>query len=77
MAWKEKLGSKMIDLGTPLGPGLKINPDGSSEPSKKEVTGYSMILAKDIKEAKSLLENHPHLGWNPGCDIEIHQVIPL
>jgi hypothetical protein len=76
-AWKEKLGDKMLDLGAPLSPGIKINPDGSTESSTKEVTGYSMIQAEDLNEAKSLLEDHPHLSWSEACDIEIHELAAM
>lgn len=72
-AWKDSLGDKLIDLGSPLMGGTRLLPDGSSELSKKEVTGYSFIQATDMEEAKGLLKNHPHLSWTGGCDIEVHE----
>jgi hypothetical protein len=27
--------------------------------------------------AKKLMKNHPHLGWDGGCDIEIHESVPI
>ena len=27
--------------------------------------------------AKSLLDGHPHLGWTDGCEIEVHESMPL
>ena len=77
MAWKDSLGDKLVDLGTPLMGGQRLLPDGSSEASSKEVTGYSMIQAADMAEAQSLLKGHPHLQWTGGCDIEVHECIPL
>ncbi len=77
MTWKEKMGSKLTDLGTPLMPGVKLLPDGSTQHSEKEVTGYSIIQASDIEEAKNILKDHPHLNWSGGCDIELHECIPL
>ena len=77
MAWAEKCGSKLIDLGSPLMGGLRLLPDGTSQASTKEVTGYSILEAADMDEAKSLMDGHPHLQWNAGCDIEIHESIPL
>ena len=77
MAWKESLGDKLADFGAPLMTGVRIKPDGSTEPSTKEVTGYSMVLANSIEEAQGLMKNHPHLAWTGGCDIEIHEPIDM
>ncbi len=77
MAWKEKLGDQLLDLGSPLMGGVKLNPDGSEEMSQKEVTGYSIVQAADIAGAKALLADHPHLSWSGGCDIEVHECVPL
>jgi hypothetical protein len=30
-----------------------------------------------MKEAKSLLSNHPHLAWTGGCDIEVHECMEM
>jgi len=75
MAWKEALGDKMLDLGAPLSGGVKIKPNGSTEASKKEVTGYSMIQAMDLAAAQLLLAGHPHL--QSGCDIVLHEAMAM
>ncbi|UTW61963.1 hypothetical protein KFE98_18420 [bacterium SCSIO 12741] len=77
MAWAEKCGDQLIDLGSPLVGGLKLSPDGSAAPSQKEVTGYSILQAESMDGAKALLEGHPHLAWTGGCDIEVHECVPL
>lgn len=76
-AWKERLGDKLVDLGTPLTAGLQLKPDGTSQDSVKDVTGYSVIKASDTREAKALMNGHPHLQWLGGCDIEIREMMPL
>ena len=76
-AWKDSLGDKLIDFGAPLVGGQQILADGSTKTSTKEVTGYSMIQAEDMEEAKSLLASHPHLKWTDGCDIEVHECISM
>ena len=73
MAWKDEIGDKLLDFGAPLMPGQRLLPDGTVQDSTKEVTGYSMIQANDMDEAKSLLKTHPHLKWIGGCDIEVHE----
>jgi hypothetical protein len=75
--WKESLGDHLVDFGTPLMSGIRLLPDGTSEMSTKEVTGYSIIQAESMDEAKDLLKNHPHLAWTGGCDIEIHECMPM
>ena len=77
MAWKDLLGDKLIDFGSPLMNGTKLIPDGSSEPSKKEVTGYSIIQAENMDQAKELLKNHPHLSWDGACEIEVHEAVDM
>lgn len=77
MQWAQKCGDKLVDMGTPLEGGQKLNASGSSEPSKKEVVGYSILQANDMNEAKSLLQGHPHLMWRNDCEIEVHESMPL
>ena len=76
-AWKESLGDKLLDFGTPLMGGTRLLPDGSSEMSTKQVTGYSVLKAEDMEEAKSLLSGHPHLAWSGGCNIEVHECVEM
>lgn len=73
MAWKESIGDQLIDFGAPLFGGTRLLPNGSTVESTKEVSGYSIIQAKNMDEAKLLLKDHPHLAWSGGCHIEIHE----
>ena len=76
--WADGLGSSLKDLGKPLGFGQKLNVDGSSAPSAREVCGYSIIQAENMDEAKAKMAGHPHLsGWDAACEIEIHESMPL
>ena len=77
MEWAGRLGSQLVDLGQPLMGGVRLNEDGSSSPSSREVAGYSIIQANDMDEAKSLMQGHPHLSWGGGCQIEIHETMVL
>lgn len=77
MIWAEKCGKKLVDLGNPLFGGQKLSPNGGSSPSDKGVVGYSILQANDVEDAKSLLKGHPHLGWHGGCDIEVHEAMPM
>ncbi len=76
MVWAKACGDSLLDIGTPLGGGQKVTPEGSS-PSDKDVVGYSVLQAEDADEALALLQGHPHLGWAEGCEIEVHESLPL
>ncbi len=77
MKWSQKCGDKLLDMGAPLMGGQALGTDGKSKNSSKEVTGYSILQANDMKEASALLQGHPHLGFDGACTIEIHEAMPL
>jgi len=77
MEWAAKCGDQLVEMGTPLMGGQKVLTDGSSRNSDREVAGYSVLQAENMDEAKALMSGHPHLGWNEGCQIEIHESMPL
>jgi hypothetical protein len=63
---------------TPLTNGAKLNVDGTSTESERQVCGYSILKAESIEQAKELLQGHPHLsGWDASCEIEVHEAMPL
>ena len=76
MAWAKSCGDGLVDLGTPLGGGQKVTKSGSS-PSDKSVTGYSILQAENMEAAQALVKGHPHLQWAAGCEIEVHESLPL
>lgn len=77
MAWQEKMGEHLLEMGSPLMHGHQVNPDGSGGNSSNDITGYSMVQAPNIDEAKSMLKDHPHLAWFPGCSINVHECMPM
>ena len=76
MEWAKKCGDKLLDMGAPLGNGQKIKKDGSST-SDSDLNGFSILQAKDMDEAVSLLQGHPHLDWAHGCSIEVFEELPM
>jgi len=77
-AWAEKVGRKMVDLGSPLINGKKLTSRGSAAPSTKDVSGYSLLQAEDWEDVMKLLEGHPHIsGWHPEATIEVHETMLL
>jgi len=75
-AWQRKVGEGMVDLGSPLGNGLKVTKSGTT-PSETEVVGYTILQAGSMDEAVEMLKGHPHLDWVDGCAIEVHEAMPL
>ena len=73
MAWAERCGDQLVDLGAPLFGGQRLSPDGTSQNSARDVSGYSILQAVDMAGVKALLKGHPHLQWTGGCDIEVHE----
>ena len=76
MTWSEKCGDKLVDFGTPLMGGKKLSQNGDTQDSTRQVCGYSILEAESMDEAKALLQEHPHLGWNGACEIEVHEFMP-
>ena len=76
MEWAEKCEDGLVDMGTPLANGMKVSTSGTS-PSDKNVVGYSVLQAESMEEAVEMLKNHPHLQWTEGCEVEVHEEMPL
>lgn len=76
MVWAKKCGSGLVDMGTPLANGQKVTKDGTS-PSNAGVVGYSILQAESMEDAVAMLKGHPHLEWADGCEIEVHESMPL
>jgi hypothetical protein len=73
--WSAKVGSGMVDLGTPLGNARQVGAGGATEVDT-EVAGYSILQASDIDSAVALLEGHPHLQM-PGASINVHETLEI
>jgi hypothetical protein len=76
MDWAERCGSALVDMGSPLGGGQTVTKSGT-QPSDKQVAGYSVLEAPDMAAAVKLLQGHPHLDWVDGCEIEVHEAMPM
>ncbi len=72
MAWAERCGDGLVDMGSPLGRGHKVTASGGAQ-SDRDVVGYSILQADDAAAAHALLQGHPHLEWEQGCEIEVHE----
>lgn len=76
MAWAARCGESLVDMGAPLRGGRRVAGWGVTA-SDSDVVGYSMLEAENMEAAETLLEDHPHLDWMEGCEIEVHEAVPL
>lgn len=58
--WHEKFNTNIVDLGAPLMPGLALDTIAEQKDPNKIISGYSIVQAKDMEEAKLLFWDHPH-----------------
>ena len=78
MEWAQKCGDALVEMGAPLGESVKLDASGAAAPSRRGVSGYSIVQAKSMAGAKKLFKKHPHLSWvDAGCDIEVHEITPM
>ena len=73
MAWQKKYGKAIVDMGAPLGKSARLEKKGSSK-GKTDVTGYTIIQAKDMDEVKAILADHP-IYMMPKASIEVFEIM--
>lgn len=75
--WMDGIGESLVDMGSPMHKGLTIFDDGTEDVAT-EITGYSIIEADSLEEAKKLLYNHPFLSDSSGdYAVEIFELQPI
>ncbi len=75
MAWYKKCGKAIVDMGAALGKGTCYDKKGSSK-GQTQVTGYTIVQAKDMDAVKAIVADHPHLMMQKAT-IEVFEIIPM
>jgi hypothetical protein len=75
MAWYRKCEKAIVDQGAPLGKGECLDKKGSAK-GQTQVTGYTIVQAKDMGVAKAMVTDHPHLML-PKARIEVFEIMPM
>lgn len=59
--WFASIGDKLVDSGSPLGPGREITHNGTNELplGLESLTGYTIINAENIEEAEKIAQDCP------------------
>ena len=60
-AWMGKAGDALVDAGAPFAGRTGVAGDGSTT-SASDLTGYTIVQAPTIEEAKALCDGHPSLS---------------
>ena len=75
--WMGTVGSALVDVGTPFGRGTSIVDDGSSA-AAIELSGYSIVEAGSLDEARRLASSHPFLSEGKGnYAVEVYELLPV
>jgi len=75
MAWAQKSGDAVVDLGTPIQATAGVSADGACG-NDSQASGYSLLQGSSRDEIDAPLEDHPHLTM-PGASIDVFEALPV
>jgi YCII-related domain-containing protein len=75
MAWSQKAGKSIVDLGAPVGNAAKVA-GGKAADVKSDFGGFSILQAESRDALAGLLKEHPHFMM-PGGEIQVHELLPM
>ncbi|MGY6647557.1 hypothetical protein [Wenyingzhuangia sp. IMCC45574] len=58
--WKQTFGDAITDLGAPLMPPTSVGNTTPENLPSQLISGYSMVQADSLEEAKTLFKEHPY-----------------
>ncbi|HEY6458572.1 MAG TPA: hypothetical protein VIY73_00430 [Polyangiaceae bacterium] len=76
MAWSQKTGKSIVDMGAPLGKSMRVTKSGDASPSSNDLGGYSVLQAESKEALAATLKGHPHFMM-PDGSIEIVEMMPI
>lgn len=79
-AWEEWLGAQgdgVVDFGAPIMMGQGTGDGENWSNSNKNVSGYGLVQAGSMDDAKAMFENHPHIGWHPEATIGVYECMDM
>jgi hypothetical protein len=75
MAWSKKAAGSIVDMGAPLGKGMRVTTAGASA-VRNELGGFSIMQAESADALAASLKGHPHFMTPEGV-IEITEMMPM
>jgi hypothetical protein len=77
MAWADKHGPALADLGLPFGARASVGGDGV-EQTPANMNGYTIVEADDLEAAKGFADGHPFLkGTGADFAVDIYELVPI
>lgn len=72
--WFESIGEKIVDPGSPLGPGKEISRSGTKDLplGLESLSGYTVIRAESMAEAEKIAKDCPMI-----TSIRIHEAMSM
>jgi len=75
-SWMGKVGSALVDMGSPMAKGKAVVDDGS-EGIVTDLNGYSIVEADNLDAAVQLVDGHPFLSDKSGkFSVEVFELLP-
>ena len=76
-AWMDKIGSNLLDVGSPFGASASVRDDGTHGKAG-DLIGYTILEADDLAAAKAFTDGLPFLSNHDGtCAVEIFELLPM
>jgi hypothetical protein len=72
--WFASIGDKLVDPGSPLGPGREISRSGTKElpVGLESLTGYTVISAANMGEAEKIAKSCPMI-----TSVRVHEAMSM
>jgi hypothetical protein len=72
--WMGRVGPALADGGAPTGDRARIGGSGAPLP----ITGYNIVDADSLDDARALCENHPFLAGAPAdFSVDVYELNPI
>jgi hypothetical protein len=76
MSWGKKAQGSIVDMGAPLGKGMRVTKAGPATAAPNDFGGYSVLQAESKEALVKMLEGHPHFMMPEGF-IEVVEILPM
>jgi hypothetical protein len=75
--WMGRVGSALVDGGSPFGQRTAVSDDGTSQ-APADLNGYTIVEAASVDGARALTDGHPFLSEGKGrFTIDVFELVPM
>lgn len=76
MTWSKSAASSIVDMGGPLGKGVRVTKDGTVAQLANDLGGFSILQGESKEAVGEKLKGHPHFMMGDGW-IEVVELMPI